>query len=144
VDEVAVLDAGERGIACPASSSSASVGSSCDGPAKTEGSEAPLPLPDLCVAALKLCRQRQDTDRKHAGDGWVETGLVFTTWHGTSNELRNFTRSSTGAAAGQRSARSPCTAPRKSCGSLLAALGVHPRVVMHILRYSKFWLDRRG
>jgi len=25
---------------------------------KTEGSEAPLPLPDLCVAALKLCRQQ--------------------------------------------------------------------------------------
>jgi hypothetical protein len=51
-------------------------------PAKTEGSEAPLPLPDLCVAALKLRRKGQDTDREHAGDGWVETGLGYhAAWH---------------------------------------------------------------
>jgi integrase len=48
-------------------------------PTKTEGSEAPLPLPDLCIAALKLRRQQQDTDRDNARDGWVQTGLVFTT-----------------------------------------------------------------
>jgi hypothetical protein len=93
-----------------ASRSSEAAASSC-GPAKTEGSEAPLPLPDLCVAALKFRRQEQDTDREHAGDGWVETGPVSTTRHGTPNELRTFTRSSTGVSAGQRSAGSPCTAP---------------------------------
>ena len=39
-------------------------------PTKTEGSEAPLPLPllDLCVTALKLRRQQQDTARQQAGD----------------------------------------------------------------------------
>jgi integrase len=36
-------------------------------PTKTEGSEAPLPLPDLCVTALKLRRQQQDTAREQAG-----------------------------------------------------------------------------
>jgi hypothetical protein len=37
------------------------------------------------VPALKFRRQKQDTDREHAGDGWVETGLVLTTRHGTPN-----------------------------------------------------------
>ncbi len=30
---------------------------------KTETSEAPLPLPELCVAALKLRREKQEADR---------------------------------------------------------------------------------
>jgi len=60
MDEVAVPGAGERGVSV--SKSSGSAASSCDGPAKTEGSEAPLPLPDLYVAALKLRGQGQDTD----------------------------------------------------------------------------------
>ena len=30
---------------------------------KTETSEAPLPLPELCVAALKLRREQQEADR---------------------------------------------------------------------------------
>jgi hypothetical protein len=50
---------------------------------KTETSEAPLPLPDLCVTALKIRKTRQNADRDRAGDGWVDIGLVFTTRHGT-------------------------------------------------------------
>lgn len=60
---------------------------------KTESSEAPLPLPDLCVAALRLRRQQQEADRDSAGDAWIDTGLVFTTRHGTPIEPRNFSRS---------------------------------------------------
>lgn len=41
---------------------------------KTETSETPLPLPELCIAALKIRRERQDADRNRAGDGWIETG----------------------------------------------------------------------
>ena len=62
-------------------------------PTKTEGSEAPLPLPNLCMTALKLRRQQQDAAREHAASGWTETGLVFTTRFGTPIEPRNFTRS---------------------------------------------------
>ena len=58
---------------------------------KTEGSEAPMPLPDLCVTALKLRKLQQDPDRANAADGWIDTGLVFTT-RGTPIEPRNFTR----------------------------------------------------
>lgn len=50
---------------------------------KTETSEAPLPLPRLCVTALKIRRQQQDADRARAGNAWIETGLVFTTRQGT-------------------------------------------------------------
>jgi integrase len=43
---------------------------------KTETSEAPLPLPGLCIAALKIRRKQQDADRARAGDGWIDSGLV--------------------------------------------------------------------
>ncbi|HEX6448500.1 MAG TPA: hypothetical protein VF060_03465 [Trebonia sp.] len=45
---------------------------------KTEGSEAPLPPPDVCVTALKLPRLQQDPDQANAADGWIDTGLVLT------------------------------------------------------------------
>jgi integrase len=60
---------------------------------KTESSEAPLPLPDLCVAALKLRKEQQGADRARVGRAWIDTGLVFTTRHGTPVEPRNFNRS---------------------------------------------------
>jgi integrase len=60
---------------------------------KTESSEAPLPLPDLCVTALRLRSERQSADRKRAGDAWIDTGLVFTSRHGTPVEPSNFDRS---------------------------------------------------
>jgi integrase len=103
---------------------------------KTEGSEAPLPLPDLCVTALKLRRQQQDTDREQAGR-WVDTGLVFTTRFGTPIEPRNFTRSFDRRISKAKVRRITVHGTRKSCGSLLAALDVHPRVAMRILRHSK-------
>jgi hypothetical protein len=46
--------------------------------------EAPLPLPELSVAALKLRREQQETDRGRADGAWINTGLVFTTRHRTA------------------------------------------------------------
>ena len=93
---------------------------------KTEASEAPLPLPDLCVAALKLRRQQQDADRERAGDAWIDTGLVFTTRHGTPIEPRNFTRSFDRRIVRAGVPRITVHGARKTCGSMLAALDVHP------------------
>ena len=104
---------------------------------KTEASEAPLPLPDLCVTALKLRRQQQDADRERAGDAWIDTGLVFTTRHGTPIEPRNFNRSFDRRITRAKVPRITVHGARKTCGSLLAALDVHPRVAMQILRHSK-------
>jgi integrase len=104
---------------------------------KTEASEAPLPLPDLCTAALRLRKQQQDADRAHAGDAWIETGLVFTTRHGTPIEPRNFNRSFDRRIGKAGVSTITVHGTRKTCGSLLAALEIHPRVAMQILRHSK-------
>jgi integrase len=104
---------------------------------KTETSEAPLPLPDLCVTALKIRKKQQDADRERAGDGWIDTGLVFTTRHGTPIEPRNFGRSFDRCIIAARVPRITVHGTRKTCASLLAALDVHPRVAMRILRHSK-------
>ncbi len=104
---------------------------------KTATSEATLPLPDICVTALKLRAERQGRDRSTAGDAWQETGLVFTTRYGTPYEPRNFARhfALRCRKAGVRYIKVHDT--RRTCGSLLAALDVHPRVAMQILRHSK-------
>jgi hypothetical protein len=77
------------------------------------------------MATLKPCRQEQDTHGEHSGDGWVETGLAFTTRYGTPNELPTFTEFDRRISkAGVR--RITVHGTRKSCGSLLAALDIHP------------------
>ncbi len=104
---------------------------------KTESSEAPLPLPDFCVTALKLRRQDQDTDRARTDGAWIDTGLVFTTRHGTPIEPRNFNRSFDRRIGKAGVPKITVHGTRKTCGSLLAALDIHPRVAMQILRHSK-------
>ncbi len=104
---------------------------------KTETSEAPLPLPELCVAALKLRREQQEKDRGRADGAWVNTGLVFTTRHGTAVEPRNFSRSFDRCIVRAQVPRITVHGTQKTCGSLLAALDLHPRVAMQILRHSK-------
>jgi integrase len=104
---------------------------------KTETSEAPLPLPGLCVTALKLRKRQQEADRARVGQAWIETGLVFTTRHGTPVEPRNFNRSFNRCIAAAKVPVITVHGTRKTCGSLLAALDVHPRVAMQILRHSK-------
>jgi integrase len=100
------------------------------------GVEAPLPLPGLCVTALKIRQRQQDADRARAGQAWVETGLVFTTRHGTPIEPRNFNRSFSRCVAAAKVPVITVHGTRKTRGSLLAALDVHPRVAMQILRHS--------
>ena len=52
-----------------------------------------MPLPEVCVAALRLRQTQQQADRDRVAGAWVDTGLVFTTRHGTAVEPRNFSRS---------------------------------------------------
>jgi len=84
-----------------------------------------------------VCRQQQDADREQTVDRWADTGLVFTTRYGTPIELRNFTCSFDRRIGRAKVCRIIVHGTRKSCGSLLAALDVHPRVAMQILRHSK-------
>jgi integrase len=63
--------------------------------------------------------------------------LVFTTRHGTPIEPRNFNRSFDRCIAKAQVPKITVHGTRKTCGSLLAVLDVHPRVAMQILRHSK-------
>ncbi|SCK39345.1 Phage integrase family protein [Streptomyces sp. WMMB 714] len=104
---------------------------------KTEASTATLPLPQICVSALQFRWKTQQATRRTTGELWTDSGFVFTTRYGTPIEPRNFNRSfdARSAKAGVRKIRLHNT--RHTCGSLLAALDVHPRVAMQILRHSK-------
>jgi integrase len=92
-------------------------------------SDAPLPLPEICVAALNECKARQDE--------WQGSGLVVSTRYGMAMEPRNFHRDFKRrcAKAGVRPISVQST--RRTCASLLVALDVHPRVAMQILRHSQ-------
>jgi integrase len=67
-------------------------------------------------------------DRNRAG---------LTTRHGTPLEPRNFDRSFERRITAADVPRITRHSTRKTCGSLLAALDVHPRVAMQILRHSR-------
>jgi len=72
------------------------------------------------------------------GGTWPDDGLVFTTRTGRPIEPRAVNRrfDARCAEAGVRRIRVHDT--RRTCGSLLAAFDVHPRVAMRILRHTKF------
>ena len=106
-----------------------------------------LPLPDICLTALELSRTWQEAAKETAGVRWkpaqlspsgISSGdLVFTTTFGTNRDPRNFNRSFNMRCdkAGVRRIRVHDT--RHTCASLLAALDVHPRVAMAILRHAQ-------
>jgi hypothetical protein len=91
----------------------------------------PTPEPQFAapvVAALSLAE---------AAGIWPDDRLVFTTRTGHAIEPRAVNRrfDALCAKAGVRRIRVHDT--RRTCGSLLAALNVHPRVAMAILRHSR-------
>jgi len=104
---------------------------------KTEASDATLPLPDICVTALRMRQKAEGEAKAAAGQDWSETGLVFTTRVGTAFEPRNFNRRFEAACARAGVRRITVHDTRHTCATLLAALDVHPRVAMRILRHAQ-------
>jgi integrase len=104
---------------------------------KTETSEATLPLPDICLTALRLRKGSQEVAATLAEEVWHDFGFVFSTRFGTPIEPRNFNRSFHAwcERAGVRRIR--VHDARRTCATLLADLDVHPRVVMQILRHAQ-------
>lgn len=105
---------------------------------KTEESDDFLPLPALCLKALRMRRAQQTGDRKAAGDLWQDShGLVFTTKYGTPIEPGNLTRMFALRARRAGLRVIPLRNTRHTCSSLLVALKVHPKVAQRILRHSQ-------
>ena len=111
---------------------------------KADGSVETLPLPPIVLAALKIARQMQAERRTASWPKVCICGerhrLLFTTSTGQPIEPRNLKRSfdTRCKKAGVRQIKIHDT--RRTCGSLLAALDVHPRVAMAILRHSRIAL----
>jgi integrase len=104
---------------------------------KTEDSTDVLPLPAICITALRIRQERQTAECAARKERWTGKRLVFTTRQGRPIEPRNVNRSfvSRCERADVRVIRVHDT--RHTCGSLLAALDVHPRTAMQILRHSQ-------
>jgi integrase len=62
-------------------------------PPKTEDSARTVPLPLVCVRALREHKKRQFAERAEAWPGWEDHGLVFTSRRGTPVEPDNLRRS---------------------------------------------------
>jgi integrase len=82
-------------------------------------------------AGARLCRPCRRRERPSGA------ALIFTTGYGTPIEPRNFNRSFDRCITAARVPRITVHGTRKTCATLLAALEVHPRVAMRILRHSK-------
>ncbi|CAL9508286.1 Tyrosine recombinase XerC [Streptomyces sp. enrichment culture] len=105
---------------------------------KTEESDDFLPLPALCLKALRMRRAQQVGDRKAAGELWQNShDLVFTTKYGTPIEPGNMTRMFALRARRAGLRVIPLRNTRHTCSSLLVALKVHPKVAQRILRHSQ-------
>ena len=68
---------------------------------------------------------------------WELVDLDQAELYGTPVEPRNFTRSFDYRIGKAKVRRITVHGTRKTCGTLLAALDVHPRVAMQILRHSR-------
>ncbi|TDC01432.1 site-specific integrase [Micromonospora fluostatini] len=104
---------------------------------KTQTSDATLPLPDICAAALTLRQQARKADRDEAGIAWQGSRLLFTTRFGTPVEPRNFNRSWDARCARAGVRKITVHDARRTCATLLVDLDVHPRVIMQVLRHAE-------
>jgi integrase len=108
---------------------------------KTDGSTDTLPLPPIAVTALKIAKRDQDRARHPSWPQQCICGephtLIFTTRNGRPLSPRNVNRWFDARCKRYGVRRITIQDTRRTCGSLLAALDVHPRVAMAILRHSR-------
>jgi len=104
---------------------------------RTEAPEATLPLSSICVTALRIREKDQAAGKAAAGTSRVDSGLVFTTRAGMPFEPRNLNRRFETRYAKAGVPRITVHDMRHTCATLPAALDVHPRVAMRILRHAQ-------
>lgn len=104
----------------------------------TKGRKRPMPLPEICLIALRWQRWRWLALAASAGDRWPDTPYVFVTRTGRpvepSNHYRSFVRLA--QAAGMRSIRMHDA--RHGFATMMADSGkVEDRVLMELMGHSK-------
>ncbi|MEV5275887.1 tyrosine-type recombinase/integrase [Streptomyces werraensis] len=109
---------------------------------KTETSRAPLPLPAQCIAPLRWTRMRTAMLRDRAvslGRPWFEDpdGHVFISRTGHPLLASNLYLTMQRIIRAEGLDKMNPKGLRKSCGTLLVHLKVHPRIVKAILRHSR-------
>jgi integrase len=104
---------------------------------KTQASDATLPLPNICVAALELRTVAKRHDSEAAGVVWQASQLLFTTRNGTPVEPRTFNRSWDARCVRAGVRKITVHDARRTCATLLVDLDVHPRVIMQVLRHAE-------
>ncbi len=111
------------------------------GTPKTMRSVRTVSLPQRCVRALTEHRERQNRERKVAGEKWQPapgqpTGLVFTTSTGRVTDPRSLNRMLTILCRDAKVRRVRVHDLRHTCASLLLAQGVDARTIMETLGHS--------
>ncbi|MFJ7344690.1 tyrosine-type recombinase/integrase [Streptomyces sp. NPDC101110] len=109
---------------------------------KTETSKAALPLPAQCIAPLRWARMRTAWLRERAisrGRPWFDDpdGHVFVTRTGRPLQAAHFYLVMQRIIEAEGLDKMNPKGLRKSCGTLLVHLRVHPRIVKAVLRHSR-------
>lgn len=110
---------------------------------KTARSARPLRAPQVVVAALAERRRSQIEERLLSGPRWVETGLVFTTRHGSPLDAGNLRRAFHLALTRAGLAPRRFHDLRHSYASLLEEAGVHPFVAQELLGHTRVEMTKR-
>ena len=106
------------------------------GETKTERSRRTLALPAAAVQALRAWSRSQAGEQFAAGQGWQDTGLVFTNQLGGPIEPRNMNRMFYRLCEKAGVPKVRVHDLRHSCATLLFAQGVEAATVQAILRHS--------
>jgi integrase len=105
------------------------------GPAKSDASEATIPLPKVARRVLEEHRRRQD-DERAAAHQWENHDLVFPSTIGTPMEPRNLDRHFEGLRGKAEMPDNRLHDLRQTVVSLLLDLGTPPQVVQAIARHA--------
>ena len=103
----------------------------------TKGRERPMPLPLICVIALRWQRWRWLAMRERAGAAWEENDYVFVTRTGRPIEGRNLYRSFTRIARAANVRVVRLHDARHGFATLMADSGVEPRLLMELMGHSE-------
>jgi len=109
---------------------------------KSEESRRLIPLPTICVSALKRHRVNQDLERAAAGAEWKETGYVFTSRIGTPLIDRNVLRDFYALLKAAKLERRRFHDLRHACVTLLAEQGVDHKTIAEIVGHSDVRLTK--